>query len=504
MNKTLKGIIGGSVLLAMLGGVFAYLKVTEPEEDADSSSSSSDSGVQTELWNAYSDDINQIEVKNPNGDSYVAFRRFDKTKTTDAEGNEVTEDIANYILKGYEDLPMNVTSIRLLAARAGSVTSQDTIAEDVPEADLAKYGLDKPVEVTLSVDNSEDIKFRIGNQTPVGDDRYVALDGSNTVYTVTLFAVEPYLDGISEYLGTTLKEEQAEDDDTVIESLRVERKDLDYDFYFVYDPYYDENSNGGSMAVHVMEEPVKSLISAERSAEVTTGLYGLTASEVLTPFPKDADIKAAGLDDPSVTVTMKTDDKKTTVFYLGDSYQNADGETRYYGMLEGTDCIYGFAPDQIAYEDMKAADIISRNVIDMYVWDIGTMNVEGGGKKLSFTVQGESKEDAVVTYQGEQQDDDGIERYRKFYSYLLQTKAEDLILPGDEPKLTGDPLATVKIDRQDGKRSYDIKFYDAGNMKACIVIDGEPRFYCRKSYVDTLLSNMKIYDDAEKEFVMSW
>ena len=502
MNKTLKGIIGGSVLLAMLGGVFAYLKMTEPEPE--DSSSSSDSSVQTELWHAYSDDINQIQVENPEGDSYIAIRRFDETKTTDADGNEKTEQIANYYLKGYEKLPMNTTQIRLLATRADSVTSEDTVAEDVPDSELAKYGLDHPVKVTLSVDNSEDIVIRIGNQAPLDADRYVAMYDSNTVYTVSSFNVEAYLDGIKDYLGTVLKEEQAEDDDTEIESVRIERKDLDYDFYFVRDPYYEENANGGAMAVHVMEEPVKSLLSADRSSEATHGLYGLTASEVLTPFPKEADLKKAGLDDPSVKVTMKTDDHKTTVFLLGGQYENADGEKRYYGMLEGIDCIYGFAPDQIAYEDLKAEDIISRNVIDMYVWDIGKLDVEAGGQKLSFTVQGESKEDAVVTYQGKKQDDDGIERYRKFYSYLLQTKAEDLVMPDENPKLTGDPLASVKIDRQDGKRSYDVKFYDAGGMKAYIVIDGEARFRCRKSYVDTLIANMKIYEDKDKEFTMSW
>ena len=502
MNKTLKGIIGGSVLLAMLGGVFAYLKLTEPE--AEDSSSASDSGIETELWHTYSDDINQIEVKNPAGDSYVAVRRFDETKTTDMDGKEKTEEIANYVLKGYEKLPMNTTQIRLLATRVGTVTSSDTVAEDVPESELAKYGLDDTVLVTLSVDDSEDIKFRIGDKAPVGDDRYIAMDGSNTVYTVSSFTVEPYFSGINDYLGTTLKEEQAEDDDTKIESVRIERADLDYDFYFVRDPYYEENANGGAMAVHVMEEPVKSLLSADRSADATHGLYGLTAAEVLTPFPKDADLKKAGLDDPFVTVTMKTDDHKTTVFKLGGTYQDADGNTRYYGMLEGIDCIYGFNPDDIIYENLKPEDIISRNVIDMYVWDIGNLEVTAGGEKLQFSVQGESKDDAVVKIDGKEQDADGVERYRQFYSYLLQTKAEDLIMPEDAPKLTGDPLAAVKIDRQDGKRSYDVKFYDAGDMKVYIVIDGEARFRCRKSYVDTLISNMKIYNDADKEFTMSW
>ncbi len=100
MNKTLKGIIGGSILLAMLGGVFAYLKHTEPDADTDSSSSA-ESTVETELWHAYTDDINQISVENPEGDSYIALRRMDETKTTDMDGNEKTEEIANYYLKGY-------------------------------------------------------------------------------------------------------------------------------------------------------------------------------------------------------------------------------------------------------------------------------------------------------------------------------------------------------------------------------------------------------------------
>ena len=91
MNKTLKGIISGTVLLAALGGVLVFLNKTEPAEEEESSSSA---GVdETPLWHAHADDINRIVVEKKDGTSFAAKRRIDKTKTTDLDGNEVTEDI---------------------------------------------------------------------------------------------------------------------------------------------------------------------------------------------------------------------------------------------------------------------------------------------------------------------------------------------------------------------------------------------------------------------------
>ena len=504
MNKTLKGIIGGSVLLCALGGAMAALLLTQPEEEQESSS---DSGVETLLWHLHSDDINEISVENPNGDSYTAFRKMEQTKTTDMEGKEVVQDIANYYLKGYEDLPMDTVQIRLLATRSPEAASVDTVEEDASADSLKKYGLDNPVKVTFHVDNADDVSFRIGDITPLGDNRYLSMEGSNTVYLVNKVSLEPFMSGITDYLGKTLREEQAEDDDTVIESVRIERSDLDYDFYFVYDPYYKENTNGGAMAVHVMQEPVKALLSADKSSGATHGLYGLTASEVLTPFPSKDDIKAAGLDDPFVTVTMKTDDKKTTVFKLGGIYEDASGLKRYYGMMDGIDCIYGFDPELLAYDDLTPEAIISRNVIDMYVWDIGTLTIEADDQKLEFTGKGTSQEDFVGKYNGKDMDEAQIERYRKLYSFLLETRAEEIVYPEEKAELEGKPLAKfaeVHIDRQDGKRSYDVAYYDADGMKAYVAVDGEIRFRCRRSYVDTLIENLKIFDDADKEFSMTW
>ena len=504
MNKTLKGIIGGTVLLAALGGVLVFLNKTEPAPEEESSY---DNGLdETPLWHAHADDINRIVVEKPDGSSYAAKRRIDKTKTTDLDGNEVVEDITNYILEGYEDLPMNVTGIRTLATRSPELASTGTVVEHASKEDLARFGLDKPVKVTYSVDQNDDIVFLIGGSTPIDSQRYLCMEGSDTIYTVNGTAMDPFLEDETYYLGTTLKAEQAEDDDTVVESVRIERKDLDYDFYFEYEPFYSENSNGGSMAKHVMKEPIYALINADKSAAATHGIYGLTASEIILPHPTDADEKKYGFADPFAVVTTKTDKGDTWVFSLGDSYQDEDGNTCYYGMLDlgddGINCIYGFKADDISYDNLQAEDIISRNVVDTFVWDIGSMTYEADGTKLEFSGIGSDKSDYVLKYNGKEQDEDGLERYRKLYTYVLQTKAEEIVY-GDVD-LPDEPMAKVSLKRQDGQHGYDLEFYDAGDMKAYISVNGDVRFRCRKSYVETLISNIKIFDDTDKEFTMTW
>ncbi|HBI85814.1 MAG TPA: hypothetical protein DDX71_05955 [Ruminococcus sp.] len=500
MNKSLKGLLAGCGVLALLGGGLAVLKLTAPETGEESSAAAEETVFP--LWSVNSDSISRIDVKQPHGDTYAANRRMEETASKDMEGNPTTENIANYYLEGYEKLPMETVSIRLLATRSPEMTAVQRVEED--PADLAKYGLDEPVEVKFTVDDADPVEFMIGDPTPNSTYTYLQVKGDNAVYTVSTSALDPYLKPMYDYLGLTLKEEQAEDDDTIVKSVRIERSDLDYDFYFEYDPYFAEYTNGGAMALHVMKEPVECLLSADKSSGATHGLYGLTATEIVTPFPKEADLEKAGLgDDPFVRVTMKTDDGKTTVFKMGNSYETADGTKLRYGMLEGVDCIYGFSDENVVYATLKPEDITSKNIIDTYVWDIGDLNCKTADKELKFSGKGESQEDYVLTLNGESYGEtDQIERFRQFYSFLLQMKAEDLVMEDVEP--TGDVLCEVYVDRQNHLRDYDIKFYDAGNMKAYIEVNGKIRFRCRKSYVDALISNIEIFEDMDKAFAVTW
>ena len=506
LSKGTKALLGSVGVLAVLGGGLAALKLTEPDEKPDDNSSAVTNEA-VSLWKADSDAISRIEVEKENGERYAANRKIEEQKTTDADGLETVIEVENYYLEGYEDIPMNTVDIRTLATRCASLTSIDVVQKDTPESDLAKYGLDQPIRVTLSVDEQDDICFLLGDISPVKDYSYLQVEGDSTVYTVSSGSVEPYRADMLSYLGTTVTPEQADDDKTIVESVRIERADLDYDFYFEFDEFFLKHNNGGSSAVHVMVEPIPCLLNAENAAPATHGLYGLTAAEVLYPHPTEAQLAECGLGDEeaSVTVTMKTDDGKTTVFRMGKSYVkkgNAEiGEsdtTCYYGYIDTVDCIYGFAADTVIYEDMKPSTVTSMIVVDTYVWDIGKLVYKAGDLKLDFDCIGTTKQDFVVTRDGEPVE---TERFRLLYSYLLKTAAEDLILEEIVPE--GDPLASIQLKRQDGKRETNVAFYDAGGLKAYIAVNGVVRFKCRMAYVNTLISNMQIFD-TDQDFTMSW
>ena len=111
---------------------------------------------------------------------------------------------------------------------------------------------------------------------------------------------------------------------------------------------------------------------------------------------------------------------------------------------------------------------------------------------------GSDKDTAVVTLNGESTDK---ERYRQFYSFLLNTTAETVKLDG-EP--AGEMLGEIHVKTQDGKFERDLQFYAIDEFTCLITADGKSAYTCRKTYLDTLLNNMNIYDDTSQDFTTNW
>ena len=69
--------------------------------------------------------------------------------------------------------------------------------------------------------------------------------------------------------------------------------------------------------------------------------------------------------------------------------------------------------------------------------------------------------------------------------------------------MQGDPLATITLERQDGKKTQTVSFYEAEGRKVYIEVDGVCAFMCRRSFVDTLFKNMDLYD-TDQDFILNW
>ncbi len=511
MKKQAKGIIAlSAVLAAMLGGGFAYMKLNPSETEGHRGGSSSSSapellateanGQGTVLVSDGTEDavVKSVTVKNSSGELNVIMK-----SAPDKENNKG----AVYTLDGYTDLDVNTAMVGTLANNANGMQAQSLVAEGC--TDLAKYGLASPsAEVELTYESGTKVKFLVGDAAPSSDITYLMVDdGRNDVYTVNTSTVANYSNSSKDFIEKTILEKPADDEMPEVESLRIEREDIDYDILIKYDRDKTDAHAGGTSSPHKLVEPTDSYLTVEKATDIISGMFGLYASDIHALHCTEADIAEAGLDKPFCKVTMDCDDGKSHVLLLGKVFADENGGKCAYGMLEGGKVIYTVSESSAKWLTVTPSDICSRMIIASYVWNITELSVSGGGESAEFKIEPKDKdnipespkaEDFNVTKDGKEFDS---ERYRLFYSFLVSTNGEEFAL--DAPVPEGEPEVSVTIkDEQLGKTiKYD--FYEDTFMRSLIVIDGKSKYYCTKSYVDTLKENIKRISTGE-DYITTW
>ena len=329
MKKQVKGIICLSAVLAVMGGGFAYLKMTEPTEEVESSEpaqlsypdSKEGAGItivtDSEEEGAPLGTVKSAVIKNSEGELKV---KQEKKDTSDDENASPT-----YTLEGYEDVTLNNSMIGTLANNGNGLESTALIEENC--TDLAKFGLDKPeatVEFTYESGNVR--KFFIGDQTPSNSDYYVMADGKNTVYSASLSSLNNYLKPVKDFIDNTVLEQPADDETPRVDKLTIEREDLDYDIVLEYDKRSEDTYSGGTSSTHMMTNPVEAFLSGDKSGTVITGMFGLYAKDIYSVHCKESDIAGAGLNEPFCKVSMKCDNGKTYTLLLSEYFSDENGE----------------------------------------------------------------------------------------------------------------------------------------------------------------------------------
>lgn len=505
MKKAVKGIIGLSAVLVVLGGGYAALRFSEPKDDPGISSGESSDTQQQAVVLVYDDKVStdedgvvvSVDVVNQTDTLHVV----QKTAKTDSSA-------ATFTLDGYQDIAMRDSVIGTLANNANGLTSQDVIEEDCQ--DLAKFGLDEPlVTVDLKYETGTECRFFIGNEAPSGGVTYVRVDGRSTVYTVSSSTLANYSNTLYDFVDKTVLAEPDQDNYPIVKSLKIEREDIDYDILLEYDSKSDDDGyTGGSSATHVMVEPTDAYLSVERSTEITTGMFGLSASGIYSLHCKESDIAEAGLKDPFCTVTMSCDDGNSYVLMLSEPFTDSENGRCCYAMLEGGNVIYIVTEENAQWVTVMPVDIASRIFIGDYVWNVTDLSVScNTGDKAEFDISridenGDanslSSADFRVTLNGAEFDS---ERYRKFYSFLISAAAEDFALGED---LSGRELmAELEYNESYSGDTHRFGFYEYSNLTALVTVDGESKFFIRKSYVQTLIENVQRLN-TDEEFKTTW
>lgn len=500
MKKSVKGIIGLSVALVVLGGGYAALMLTQPEETTEENSISESSEPEQNNIVLIHDDnadgskgiVKTVDVKNASGELHVV----QKTPATE-------DSAATYTLDGYQDIEMKTAIIGTLANNANGMTSADIIEENC--TDTAKFGLDSP-EITVDIEYETGVKYRlfIGNEAPSGAMTYVMLDGNDTVFTVNNSTLANYSKTFTELVDTTVL--KSPDETPIVETFKIERDDMDYDILIEYD-YSNSENKGGTSSPHIIKEPVEAYLSIEKSTDVITGMFGLSADGIYSVHCEDSDIAEAGLENPFCTVIMECDDGNDYKLLLSEPFTDSEYGKCCYAMMDGGNVIFIIKTEKTVWTSVQPVDIASSMYIVSYVWNITDMKLSAGGKEYNFEIspvdaenisESPKSSDFNTTLNGE---NFNTERYRKFYSFIIKGNAEDFAF--DEEIPAGEPMAELEYTDSYDNKKRTFTFYEYSPMTAIIAVDGESKFFIAKSYVETLIENAERLE-SDEDFVNTW
>lgn len=485
-------LIGSIAALLLVGGVLTTVLILNSVLSNGESSGDAENGTEAVT------EEKEMALLNPmTADALVDVQVKNTSEFTMlVKQPESEEEETGYLLKGFESLDVDTSLLSTLANNGCELYADSVVEENA--SDLKKYGLETPAaDVVLEYADGTKFAMQVGDASPLDKSyTYCAVDGS--VYLVKTSLVTNYRRERDDFITKTMLEKPADDAYPIVNSLRVQRKDLEYDIYMEYYYKEDDGSVGGTAATHVLQEPIFAYLDVSHSTDVTNGMFGLTASKIMAVYPTEADLEQAGISEPFCTVTMATDDGMVRILNFGNSFTGEDGSEYYPAYLNGGQVLYAVSAENAVWTTLQPEDIISANIFVTNVWNISTLDVKAGDIAMKFDGEGD-KDTYEVKKNGVDCD---TERFRLFYKFLLFIYGENFCL--DEPLPAREPDAAVHVMTQDGKEDYTVSFYRLDTMKTMVAVDDVPVYSIRTSCLDTLKHNMEIFDDMAQDFRTTW
>lgn len=491
MSKNVKTLLYIGIFVLCMAVVLAVLVFTQPK-DSDTDTADTDS---TTI-------------------SLVAYARDDlKTVIVDnAEGGFVIEQgIKGLSVPALDGLKTNSTIINATGNCIVKVTAQQLVEENAE--DLSKYGLSEDsyeAKVDVELQSGDTYTVYYGKTTPDESCVYVRLGDSNTVYTALLNSSRYFYYNQNEYVSLVIMEELSNANTApTIDYLTITRRDLDYDIIFEDDTKNYATDEVSMASSQVMISPVYAYLDITNSNDIVYGLWGLNAYQAVKAFPTDEDLAEYGLDDPFCTVKLEAELQVyeliigDVAYYGYDEEGNSTSEpAAYYGYFNGIDCIYIFDVSEIPWTSFMPIDVLSSMMTSNYIYALDYIDIQlHNNEDVSYYFDLEGSVDDATLEGTLGPNAINIDDFKILYQFMLKCPIDALCLedPAEDAKL----LATIEFARSGGGGDT-LEFYDAGNNRVIIKLNGTTSFSQPRSYLNVLEQNLAIFaaggsgDDLQK------
>jgi len=407
------------IVLGLLVGGYVILKNSDSGSTSAPSTSTTDTTTKITVLQTNSDTISEIAVANKNG-------KFTFTK----KGSSW-----NYA-EAAKDFKFNTAMGDIYAESLSNIQAESIIEKNA--SNLAQYGLDKPVTVSIKTNSGVINVVEIGNMTPTKEGYYLKLKNSNMVYSV-----DP---AISDYV--ILKPDDIRDtalftsNSSDVVSISLQKKGEDS---FTAKKSDDNTWN--------MISPVVGGIDSSNMSSILDGITGTAIVNFIDN--KDIDLDSFGLKVPEYTLVVQTVKEKITLLIGFEDRQNA----LIFARLGDSNKIFTVDANNFTFLDKPMKELMQSLVYLQNITDVTNITLEMDGKTTNSSVNSDpnSKEDSF-TLNGKSanaMDSDDSYIFKQYYQALIGVKFDDV---STKPKPAGKPEITITYTRKAGLGNVKLEY----------------------------------------------
>lgn len=436
--------------------------------------------------------VKTIKVENTKS-TYTIKSYTPVEKTTDADGKEVEEtQETEYTLVGYEDFDIASGQPDMVASDIASISFTKVVSADGKNSD--EFGFDKPRStVTVTYQDNTTAKVVVGDEAPNNQGTYIQFGDNGAVYLVEDTAVDSFLFGINDLISKEVTKSADSGDNA--SPTKVELSGTHFGETVEFVPSDDETASSN----YLINKPASYYGNDSGCSEVEAGIRGVMAKSVAYVNPGDSQMEKYGLAKPYAQVKAEYPDVKVNLIA-----SKPDDKGYCYLMVKDGKVIYKILSDSIKWTQVTLDDLRSPYFVDNKMNSLSETQVKFGKNDYTFdlkTTESSYTDDdgntqtsdvTTVNYNGKQI---STGAFQTAFDYMHGEKFSRKEFTSEN--LSGNPVMTVKFSYSSdtGRSSDEMKFYDLGNQKYYITVNGEQISYVYKNAATEL---QKLFTTATK------
>lgn len=368
------------------------------------------------------DEIKEITVENKEGK--LIFEKKEIEKEVQKDNETVKEKVKEWTATYPEGLKINTSRVNSIETNISKLSASKVIEENAE--DVAQYGLDNPIRLTVKLNDGTTRIIELGDQTPGKDGYYIKQKDEKKVYT------------ISGYIGDIFKADKNDIRDKGLVAFAVEditALALDRNGSLVFSA---TKKREGEFDNWLLTAPIE---ANTNSAAVGPILESLTSVNVKSYVEENAtDLAQYGLDTPHYALTVEAGQNKTGLL-IG---KEKEKDKEVYAKLADGNEVFTLDISPFNYLDKPLKEIVEAFAYIVNINEVNKILVEIDGKTVVSEIKtdAEDKDNDRFTVDGRDAsitDDSGSQPFRKYYQALIGITLSDVEVgakPEGKPEIT--------------------------------------------------------------------